>query len=69
MNVPISYSGVIVLGSTAFAAWLLPSSGTGLPGWLAGVTIAAGCVAGAVMLAELVDKEKSEDAHDEDQEG
>ena len=42
-----------VLGSTAYAAWLLPSTGTGLPGWLSTATIAAGCGAALVILGSI----------------
>ena len=34
----------VVLGTTAYAAWLLPSSGTGLPAWLAPVVVGLGLV-------------------------
>ncbi len=34
-----------VVGSVAYAVWLLPSSGTGLPGWLAPVLVVVGAVA------------------------
>ncbi|MGA3218093.1 MAG: hypothetical protein ABSE77_03275 [Acidimicrobiales bacterium] len=36
---------VVVAGSMAYAAWLIPSSGTGLPGWLRPLVIAVGAVA------------------------
>jgi 4-amino-4-deoxy-L-arabinose transferase-like glycosyltransferase len=42
-----------VLGTTAYAAWLLPSNGIGLPGWLATATIVAGCAAAFVVLASI----------------
>jgi len=45
-----------VLGSTAYAAWLLPANGIGLPGWLATATtatIAAGCGAAFVVLVSI----------------
>jgi len=42
-----------VLGSTAYAAWLLPASGIGLPGWLATATLAAGCGAAFVVLVSI----------------
>jgi 4-amino-4-deoxy-L-arabinose transferase-like glycosyltransferase len=40
----------IVLLTVGYAAWLLPAHGTGLPGWLLPVTIAAGVIAAALPL-------------------
>jgi 4-amino-4-deoxy-L-arabinose transferase-like glycosyltransferase len=40
----------IVLLTVGYTAWLLPAHGTGLPGWLLPVTIAAGLMAAALVL-------------------
>ncbi len=40
----------IVLLTVGYTAWLLPAHGTGLPGWLLPVTIAAGVIAAALLL-------------------
>jgi 4-amino-4-deoxy-L-arabinose transferase-like glycosyltransferase len=40
----------IVLLTVGYTAWLLPAHGTGLPGWLLPVTIAAGSLAAALAL-------------------
>jgi 4-amino-4-deoxy-L-arabinose transferase-like glycosyltransferase len=41
------------LGTALYAAWLLPPAGTGLPGWLVPVTLAAGGVAAGALVASL----------------
>jgi 4-amino-4-deoxy-L-arabinose transferase-like glycosyltransferase len=43
----------IVAGSTAYAAWLIPDGGTGVPAWLRPAVFATGCAAslGAVLVA------------------
>ena len=42
-------AGIVIL-TVAYAAWLLPAHGTGLPGWLLPVAIAASVVAAALLL-------------------
>jgi 4-amino-4-deoxy-L-arabinose transferase-like glycosyltransferase len=44
-------TAAVVTATVAYAAWLLPSSGTGLPSWLEPVVIALGVLATAVLLA------------------
>jgi 4-amino-4-deoxy-L-arabinose transferase-like glycosyltransferase len=41
---------VIVAASVAYADWLTPGAGTGVPGWLVPATVAAGLVAVAITL-------------------
>jgi hypothetical protein len=43
--------GVVVV-SVAYAAWLLPSTGTGVPSWLEGLTIALAFIAAATIVTE-----------------
>jgi 4-amino-4-deoxy-L-arabinose transferase-like glycosyltransferase len=43
-----------VLVSSVYAYWLLPGSGTGLPGWLAPAVLAFGIAAAALIVAVLV---------------
>jgi 4-amino-4-deoxy-L-arabinose transferase-like glycosyltransferase len=47
---------VTVAGSTAYAAWLIPVTGTGMPGWLRSTVIVVGTAAtvGASIVALLV---------------
>ncbi len=45
---------VIVAGTVAYSAWLLPGTGAHLPGWLLTVVVAAGAVAVAIALASLL---------------
>jgi 4-amino-4-deoxy-L-arabinose transferase-like glycosyltransferase len=42
-----------VVGSALYAAWLLPSAGTGLPGWLGTTVLAFGLSVGAVLVASI----------------
>ena len=42
-----------VLLSSAYAYWLLPSSGTGLPGWLAPTVLGLGIAAGVLIVVAL----------------
>jgi hypothetical protein len=41
-------------GTAAYAAWLIPATGTGVPGWLVPAVIAVGIVAVVLALASLV---------------
>jgi 4-amino-4-deoxy-L-arabinose transferase-like glycosyltransferase len=43
-----------VAGTSAYAVWLLPASGTGLPGWLAPAVAALGAVAVVLLVATAV---------------
>ena len=45
---------VIVAGTVAYAAWLVPASGTHVPGWLVPVVVAAGIVAVAALLGSVL---------------
>jgi len=45
---------VIIAGTAAYAAWLVPSSGNHVPGWLAPAVIAVGALAAATALVSLV---------------
>ena len=58
VNRRASATQVAVLGtvllSSIYAYWLLPSSGTGLPGWLALTVLGLGIVAAVLIAAELV---------------
>jgi hypothetical protein len=45
---------VVIAGTAAYAAWLVPSSGTHVPGWLVPAVIAVGALATATALASLV---------------
>ena len=42
----------IVVGSVAYAVWLLPSAGTGLPGWLTWVTLTLALLAAGTIAAQ-----------------
>jgi hypothetical protein len=44
----------VVAGTAAYAAWLVPASGTRVPGWLVPAVIAVGVVAAGTALASLV---------------
>ena len=56
----------IVVGSTAYAVWLIPSVGTGVPAWLRPVVIAAGSAAtlGVVLRALLLLRSRMESSSD-----
>jgi len=45
---------VIVAGTVAYSAWLLPTTGAHLPGWLFTAVVAVGAVAVAIALASLL---------------
>jgi 4-amino-4-deoxy-L-arabinose transferase-like glycosyltransferase len=45
---------VVIAGTAAYAAWLVPSSGAHVPGWLVPAVIAVGALATATALASLV---------------
>jgi 4-amino-4-deoxy-L-arabinose transferase-like glycosyltransferase len=45
--------GVVVAASTAFAAWLMPTSGTGLPRWLLPIVVCAGAAATLGVVASI----------------
>jgi len=45
---------VVVAGTVAYSAWLLPPAGAHLPGWLLTAVIAVGAVAVAIALASLL---------------
>jgi 4-amino-4-deoxy-L-arabinose transferase-like glycosyltransferase len=45
---------VIVLATVAYAAWLVPSSGSHVPGWLAPTVIALGVVAAATIVISVL---------------
>jgi 4-amino-4-deoxy-L-arabinose transferase-like glycosyltransferase len=45
---------VVVAGTVGYAAWLVPSSGTHVPGWLVPAVIALGAAAIATILSSLV---------------
>ena len=47
--VAVATAGIVLL-TVGYAAWLLPAKGTGLPGWLLSVTIAAGIIAAVLLL-------------------
>jgi 4-amino-4-deoxy-L-arabinose transferase-like glycosyltransferase len=47
--VAAAIAGVVLL-TVGYTAWLLPAHGTGLPGWLLPLTIAAGVIAAALLL-------------------
>ena len=47
-------SAGVVLVTTGYAAWLLPTGGTGLPSWLAAAVVVLGLVAAAVLVGLVV---------------
>ncbi len=50
----------VVLVTTGYAAWLLPTGGTGQPSWLAAAVVALGLVAAAVLVGLAVTRRRDD---------
>lgn len=57
-GVSAAIAGVVLL-TVGYTAWLLPARGTGLPGWLLPVTVAAGVIAAAIVLLRPAGKRRA----------